>query len=120
MRKVRLKKEPSYTEIIRKFIDLGEPVPKIGQVYTVNTFVNLKDLSEYPHLIKAGLTEYKGYELEEFDWRELGIRLIINEDNFETVSDEFIPNKYIVEPWFEGHVEEFNIFMDIKFDQIKK
>jgi hypothetical protein len=116
MKRVRLLQEPNYSEKIKKFIALGEPVPTIGEVYTVSGYIHLEDVSEHPHLVENGITDYRGYFLEEFDWSELGISLGFNRDLFEVVSEKFTPNDYIVEPHFEGHVETFTMHTNFKFD----
>jgi len=63
----------NFSEICKKFIDLGEPTPKLNEIYKVSSEFIDNDLG------------YSGYELEEFDWTELGIRLFLNTNNFEIV-----------------------------------
>ena len=32
------------------FVELGEPTPKVGERYTLDTYVHLEDVSEYENL----------------------------------------------------------------------
>ena len=84
--------------VVEKIVGYGEPIPKIGKEYTVES------------------TYFKGeetfYALEEIDWSDYNVHIHWNSKCFEIVSNEYRPDTWVDS--LDGLAELHNFIIEIE------